>query len=162
VHASRISTVIDDDMQRNVRRGFSLVELLVVVTIIMIIVAIAVPNALRTKMSAAETAVIREMQTIHQAQLQYYSQYGKYAGTLAELGPKRNGQGSGLIPGSLASGRKDGYIFTLSGGGDMFWVSAVPTTFDVTGSRTFFIDQSGIVHFNRGSEPATENSAELE
>lgn len=150
-----------DDMQRR-SRGFTMVELLVVVTIMLILVAIALPSAQKAKTNAAETAVIREMQTIHQAQLQYYSQFGRYAASLADLGPKRNGQGSGLIPATLASGQKNGYVYTLAGGADTFSVSAVPKTFDVTGTRTFYIDQGGIVHFNRGTEPANENSPEIQ
>ena len=67
--------------------GFSLVELLVVIAIILIILAIAVPNIQRARLQAAETVVIREVQTIGQAQTQYLSQYGKYATTLTELGP---------------------------------------------------------------------------
>lgn len=68
--------------------------------------------------NAAETVVIREVQTIHQAQIQYLSQFGKYASTLLELGPPANGAAgpaaANLIPAILASGDKDGYVFTMA------------------------------------------------
>src|SRR6266481_4494093 len=103
---------------RSGRRGFSLIELLIVIAIILIILAIAVPKLGSARMNASETVVIREIQTIHQAQTQYMSQFGKYATTLAELGPPASGgpgpQAADLIPASLASGEKGGYTFTMT------------------------------------------------
>jgi prepilin-type N-terminal cleavage/methylation domain-containing protein len=73
------------------RRGFSLIELLIVISIILIIAAIAVPKMNRQLMLAREQAAIRQINTIHQAETQFYSQYGRYAQTLAELGPPASG-----------------------------------------------------------------------
>ena len=72
--------------RRNRQGGFSLIELLIVIAIILIILAIAVPKLSSAKMNASETVVIREIQTIHQAQTQYMSQFGRLATSLAELG----------------------------------------------------------------------------
>jgi prepilin-type N-terminal cleavage/methylation domain-containing protein len=72
-------------------RGFSLVELLVVMAIIEIILAVAVPIMSKARLNAVETMVVQEMHTIGQAQTQYQSQFGKYASTLAELAPPVNG-----------------------------------------------------------------------
>ena len=72
-------------------RGFSLVELLIVVAIVVILLAVAIPNMMTARANAAETGVIREIQTIHQAQIQYQSQFGKSASTLVELGPPASG-----------------------------------------------------------------------
>jgi type IV pilus assembly protein PilA len=146
--------------------GFSLVELLVVIAIILIILAIAVPNIQRARLQAAETVVIREVQTIGQAQTQYLSQYGKYATTLTELGPpsaggKEGPQAAYLIPGSLASGEKNGYLFTMSVTATGYAVHADPKVFGGTGRRTFYLDQNGIVHQNLGQEPASESSSEI-
>jgi prepilin-type N-terminal cleavage/methylation domain-containing protein len=100
------------------RRGFSLVELLIVLAVIAIILSIAVPTLTSAHMGASETVVMREVQSIHQAQAQYYSQFGDYASTLAQLGPPATGvagpQGAKLLPASLASGEKDGYVFTMT------------------------------------------------
>ena len=61
------------------RRGFTLIELLIVISIILVILAIAVPKMNTQMQGAREMAVIREIGTIHQAETQYYSQFGKYA-----------------------------------------------------------------------------------
>src|SRR6266849_1840528 len=95
------------------RRGFSLIELLIVIAIILVIAAIAVPKMNRQLMAAHEMAAIRQITTIHQAETQYYSQFGKYAATLAELGPPTSGAagpaGADLIPKVLADGKNSGY-----------------------------------------------------
>jgi type II secretory pathway pseudopilin PulG len=139
--------------------------LLIVIAIITILLAIAVPNFVEARHNAAETVVIREAQTIYQAQTEYLSQFGNYAGTLAVLGPGSSAEsgpaGANLIPHSLASGEKDGYRFELTATPAGFAVSARPRVFGSTGRRTFYLDQSGVVHQNWGQDAATANSPEL-
>ena len=139
-------------------RGFTLIELLVSITIILIIITVAIPGAEKMHQYADETAVMREVQTIHQAQMQYQSQFGKYAPTLAELGP----QAAGLIPRKLADGDKNGYLFSMTQTAMGYTVTAVPKVYKGTGRRTFYLDQNGIVHENWGPEPATESSPEAQ
>ena len=114
---------------------------------------------------ASETVVIREVQTIHQAQTQYLSQFGDYAATLGELGPPVNGvagpRGAKLIPASLASGDKNGYVFLMVKVPSGFTVNANPKVFGKNGRRTFYTDQDGVLHQNWGAEPATVNSPEI-
>jgi prepilin-type N-terminal cleavage/methylation domain-containing protein len=147
------------------RRGFSLIELLIVVAIILILAAIAAPKLNQNRMHAQETAAIREMQTIHTAQTQYYSQFGRYATNLGELGPPAGGQAgpsaADLIPGELAKGQKSGYKFTLAGGPNGYTLQVVPEVFGNTGRRTFFSDQSLVIRQNWSAEPATAASPEL-
>src|SRR4030095_8373064 len=73
------------------RRGFSLIELLIVIAIILIIITIAVPKYNRTQMYMRETAATAAIQTIHKMQMQYQSLYGRSATSLAELGPPQSG-----------------------------------------------------------------------
>jgi len=68
--------------RRNGRRGFSLIELLIVIAIILVIVTIAVPQYNKQMMSAHETAAIQAIRTIHAVETQYYSQFGRYAVSL--------------------------------------------------------------------------------
>jgi len=148
------------------RRGFSLVELLVVIAIIGVLLAVAIPSIERNHMNSVEIVVIKEVQTIGVAQTQYLSQFGRYASTLAQLGPPGAGiaegtEGAHLIQSKLASGEKDGYIFTMTGTGGGYIVNAVPKEFGATGRRTFFLDQDGIVHQNWGREMATAGSPEI-
>lgn len=151
--------------RRGNRRGFSLIELLIVIAIILIIAAIAVPKLNNQRMNAQEMAAIRQIGTIHTAQIQYYSQFGKYAGTLAELGPPTSGQAgpqaSDLIPKTLAEGKNTGYVFTVALSPTGYTVNANPEAFGNTGRRTFFSDQSQVIHQNWGQEPSTVTSPEF-
>ncbi len=142
-----------------------MVELLIVVAIIAVLLAVAIPNLLHTRVGAAETVVIREIQTIHQAQIQYQSQFGKYASTLVELGPPASGAAgpaaADLIPANLASGEKDGYVFTIFATTSGFAIHANPRVFGSSGRRTFYLDENGAIHQNWGQEPATASSPEI-
>ena|SRR5687768_10175732 len=151
--------------RRSARRGFSLIELLIVVAIILILAAIAAPKLNQNRMHTQETAAIRQIQTIHTAQTQYYSQFGRYATTLTELGPPASGQAgpaaADLIPDDLAKGKKTGYNFTVQGGPNGYAITAVPEVFGNTGRRTFFSDQTLVIRENWGAEPATVTSKEI-
>src|SRR5436190_11370460 len=98
------------------RRGFSLIELLIVIAIILIIITIALPRLSRARMYSQETAAIAALRTIHTAQVQYYSQFGKYAASLTELGPPTSGAAgpaaADMIGNDLAGGLKSGDKFT--------------------------------------------------
>jgi type II secretory pathway pseudopilin PulG len=141
------------------------VELLVVLAIIAVLLSVAVPLWNSAHTGASETAVMREMHTIHEAQLQYLSQFGEYATTLAQLGPPSNGisgpHAAKIIPATLASGEKNGYLFTLTKTASGFAANANPKQFGGSGRRTFYIDEDGVLHQNWSAEPATANSPEV-
>jgi len=147
------------------RRGFSLIELLIVVAIILILAAIAAPKLNQNRMHAQETAAIQQIKTIHTAQTQYYSQFGRNAANLLELGPPPSGQpnasAADLIPGDLAKGKKSGYTFNLVGGPTGYQITAVPDVFGNTGRRTFFSDQTLVIKENWGAEPANATNNEI-
>jgi type IV pilus assembly protein PilA len=146
-------------------RGFSLIELLIVIAIILIIVTVALPKLNNATRYAHETAAIKAIQTIHTMQVQYNSQYGHYATSLTELGPPTTGNATAsaadLIDSGLAAGEKSGYKFTMTGNQGGYQISAVPTAYGNTGSRTFYSDQSMVVKVNDGPEPATASSKEM-
>jgi len=151
--------------RRRLQRGFSLIELLIVIAIILIIAAIAVPKMNNQVMAAHEMAAIRQVGTIHQAETQYYSQFGRYAATLAELGPPASGAASpaaaDLIPKVLADGKNSGYMFTVVASSTGYSVTAVPEAFGSSGRRTFFSDQTLVIRNNWSQEPANNNSPEI-
>ena len=153
-------------MRENLRRrGFSLIELLIVIAIILIIAAIAVPKMNNQMQAAHEMAAIRQITTIHQVQTQYYSQFGRYAANLTELGPPASGPAgpaaADLIPKVLADGKNSGYIFTLQAIPTGYAVTAVPEAFGSSGRRTFYSDQTLVIRNNWTQEPATANSPEI-
>ncbi len=170
MHAKRSFRVIINVMQqsrsrRRHSRGFSLIELLIVIAIILIILTIAVPKMGVAQMNAREMAVVREVQTVNTAQVQYMSQFGKFAASMAELGPPASGgpgpSAADLIPGSLASGDKDGYTFILAATPSGYTLNVNPKVFNSTGRRSFFSDQSMIIHQNWSAEPANASSPEM-
>jgi type IV pilus assembly protein PilA len=163
-----MNCMLSDLQRRRARqRGFSLIELLIVIAIILIILSIALPQMSKSRMNAQEMAAIREVQTINQAQIQYQSQFGQFATSLSQLGPPATAGGAegpeaaNLIPGSLASGSASGYNFTITPTPQGYAVTAVPKQFGSTGRRTFYSDQTGITRQNWTQEPATASSPEL-
>lgn len=147
------------------RRGFSLIELLIVISIILIIITMAVPKFNKAKEFANETQAISEIRTIHEVQVQYQSQYGRFATSLTELGPPQSGAASpasaDLVDATVAAGVKSGYKFTVTGNQSGYTINANPETYGTTGNRTFFSDQTMVTRANDGAEPATASSKEL-
>jgi type IV pilus assembly protein PilA len=151
---------------RNQRSGFTLIELLIAVAIIAIMAAIAVgPMSEQLKM-ARESSVIQEFQTIHTAEAQYFGQFGKFARSLASLGPPV-GAASGpeaarLIPENLASGKKSGYIFEVRPSDEGYAITAVPKKFGSTGRRSFYSDQTLVIRESWTTEPASVSSPSIQ
>jgi type IV pilus assembly protein PilA len=152
--------------RRRFRRGFSLIELLIVIAIILIIAAIAMPKLTSARMYAYEMAAIRTLVTLNTAQTQYFSTYGRYATSLAEMGPPPGGAtataaAGDLITTDLAAGMKSGYKFTMVGSPQGYAVNAEPQVFNTTGKRSFFTDQSTVIREHTGNEPASVNDPEI-
>ncbi len=138
-------------MQRK-NKGFSLIELLIVVAIILIIAAIAIPNLLRSRIAANEASAVGSMRTINTASVTYFTSCNTFAPTLVALGPPLAAcVTADLIDSVLAGGTKSGYTFTYTPGAAVagvvstYTVNANPVTVGTTGQRYFFTDQSGVV-----------------
>jgi type IV pilus assembly protein PilA len=147
------------------QRGFTLVEILVVSAIVGVILAIAVP-ALKDghfRVSSRETTAVREMQSVVQAQSEYRSRFGKYAASLDDLGPPGSGRAkgpraAGLIPASLASSEKDGYMLAMVLTRSGYALLGGPRIYALNGRRTFYVNQDGVVHESWGERPASADS----
>jgi len=147
------------DRPRRPRAGFSLIELLIVIAIILIILAVSIPQLGKARLYAQEMAAQKAIGTIHTEQAQYYSQYGRYAASLAELGPPASGSpganAAGLIDPELATGEKGNFKFTLQPSPDGYTITAVPVVFGTSGSHTYYSDQTMLIHEHEGREVAT-------
>ena len=147
------------------QKGFSLIELLIVVAIILIIAAIAIPNLLRSRIAANEASAVGSLRTINTSEVTYQSTYPDvgFTCTLTNLGPSSTGATSstaaGLIDSVLSLGIKSGYSFASSGACTTASTSAgtitttyswggSPTSPGNTGSRYFCTETSGVIKFS--------------
>jgi type IV pilus assembly protein PilA len=142
---------------KNTKAGFSLIELLIVVTIILIIAAIAIPNLMRSKIQANETAAVGALKALTESTLLYSNTYGGFPHAISDLGPASGGTAptstsADLIDAILASGIKSGYRFAYVPGatdaaGNVlnYTITATPVSVGSTGQRSFFTDQSGTI-----------------
>ena len=148
----------------NPHRGFTLLELMIVVALIMIIAAIAIPSLIDSKMSANEASAVASIRAINTAEVSYLSVYGGYANSLANLGGgdpcTRSAETACLLDQSLAGGEKAGYRFAAVGGnrnGDentSYVVGAAPEVFDRTGRRLFCSSDKGVLRADLNRAPA--------
>jgi prepilin-type N-terminal cleavage/methylation domain-containing protein len=132
--------------------GFSLIELLIVVAIILIIAAIAIPNLLRSKMAANEASAVATMRTLNTSAVAYSTTYGAYPTNLTDLGPATtpSSTAADLIDSVLAKdpATKSGYTFIWLASGtppSSYTLTATPLQTSVTGQRGFFTNQSGVM-----------------
>jgi prepilin-type N-terminal cleavage/methylation domain-containing protein len=152
------------------KRGFTLIELMIVVTIIAIIAAIALPNLLRSRLSANEANAIGSIRTISTAQFQYICANERLNANGAPLyAPSLNGlenPPSGAPPyidNVLATGQQHGYVFVTAANDANITYTATgrPQAYGTTGVRSFFTDETGILRFTSANAPATAASTPL-
>jgi type IV pilus assembly protein PilA len=141
-----------------VRRGILALGLLM-------LIGLLTPLRLGRQHDSQQTGAIAAIRTLHTAQVEFYSRYGRYAASLTELGPPPSGAASpsaaDLISNDLAVGEKSGYKLALTATPDGYAINADPVAFNSRAGRTFYSDQTLVIRENLGWEPATSNSQEL-
>lgn len=140
-------------------RGFSLIELLIVVAVILIVAAIAIPNFIRSRMAANEASAVQNLRNISTAEYLYSTTYGvsftPKMQTLSGTAANPDVNNAELIDEVLASGTKSGYSFVYSAGAadpqgriNSYIVTATPLLPGTTGMRYFFTDQTCVIRWN--------------
>ncbi|NLV42309.1 MAG: prepilin-type N-terminal cleavage/methylation domain-containing protein [Candidatus Hydrogenedentes bacterium] len=130
------------------QRGFTLIELMIVVAIIAIIAAIAIPNLMRSRIQANEASAIYNLRAVVSAQGGYFSANSRYATEFEELTTAT----PPFLNGDWGTTQRSGYSFTLEGEEANYTSHANATTYGVTGVRGFFVDSSGIIRANQGAD----------
>ena len=144
---------------RKHQKGFSLIELLIVVAIILIIAAIAIPNLLRSRMAANEASAVGSLRTIDTAEMTYSSTYPDVGysdlGSLGGAAPcvSATSTSACLIDEVLSVAKvKSGYAFTAVAAGGVpavnYTSTALPSIVGSSGQRAFCSDQSGVIRYN--------------
>ena len=152
-------------MKKRTQAGFSLIELLIVVAIILIIAAIAIPNFMASRMSANESSAVQEARAVTTAEVVYSTQYNiGFAASLANLGGTGavSSTSAQLLDSVLTSGGvKSGYTFAYValnpdalGDYQSFTLNANPVALGTTGRRFFYTDQTAVIRQNY-TAPAT-------
>ncbi len=158
------------------QRGFSLIELLIVVAIILVVAAIAIPNLLRSRMAANEASAVASLRTVNTSQVIYQSSYGLgFAAALTNLSdggtpancipPTAPAAASAcLVDNSLASGTKSGYTFAyaavaVGGLNTNYTLNADPVASGASGQRHFFTDQTNVIRANVSAPAAATDPA---
>lgn len=126
----------------NKKHGFTLIELMIVVAIIAIIVAIAVPNLLRSRVQTNESAAIQSLRTVQSAQTAYQATNYVFATTFIEL--------TSATPAFLAGDwepAQGGYLYELGGTADNFTLNANAKAYGVTGNHGYYTDATGVIRY---------------
>jgi len=153
-------------------KGFSLIELLLVVAVILIIAAIAVPNFLKSRLRANEASAVASLRVINTAAVTYSITYPDmgFPAQLTTLGGANPCSASStqacLIDDSLSQGNKSGYSFVLTGDGAVpsvsYIVAGTPQAIGSSGQRMFCTDQTAVIHYDPAGSGCTNASLVLE
>jgi type IV pilus assembly protein PilA len=159
----------DSALKREKDNGFSLIELLIVVAIILIIAAIAIPNLLQSKIAANQASAVASLRTINTCEVMYSATYNQgFTSTLAQLGPPTSGpttsSNAGLTDSVLAGGTKSGYTFiyapstAVNSSTPNYTLNANPIAVGTTGNNYYYTDGTNTIRLNNTQQASASDS----
>ena len=154
------------------QQGFSLIELLIVVAIILVIAAIAIPNLLRSRIAANQASAIESCRMINTAEVAYYTSYGiGYSSSLIQLAPPATGaladaSAAGYLDSVLGGGFKSGYLYVYApaaldpaGHYQQFTLNANPSQPGTTGTSSYFTDYTHVIRGHTGGPASAADTS---
>jgi prepilin-type N-terminal cleavage/methylation domain-containing protein len=137
-------------------QGFTLIELMIVIAIIAVIAAFAIPNLLQSRMVANEAAALSGIKAAHAAQIIYRRRHATFAQNLEQLVEAR------LLDETFRDDRRQGYDFgVINAGPDDFMVGTRPISYERTGTRSFIILASGQMYWTSAPDPTAVPRSDL-
>jgi len=128
--------------QRNTRlSGFTLLEIVLVVSLLVLLTSFAIPGLLRSRLSANESIAVRNLRAVGDVAVMYRAAYSDYPADLDTLSAAQ----PPYLDQAMSSGVRSGYLFSLTGGSQTFSATAAPQDYTITGTRSFFIDETGVI-----------------
>ena len=154
------------------QQGFSLIELLIVVAIILVLAAIAIPNFMRSRIAANQASAIESCRMVNTAEVAYYTSYGiGYSSSLIELAPPGAGasasaSAAGYLDSVLAGGVKSGYVYAYTptaldpaGHYQQFTLNANPSQPGISGTSYYFTDYTLVIRGRTGAPASATDSS---
>lgn len=140
--------------------GFTLIELMIVIAIIVVLVAIAIPSFLRSRLQTNEATAVENLRTVGEAEIGYNASHHIF-GDFEALTADPGAAGTALLDATWTQGGvRNGYAFTIDSADDANFVCyADPVEPGTTGVRYFRIDASGIIRWNRTERPSATDPA---
>ena len=138
--------------QRNTRlSSFTLIEIVLVVSLLILLASFAIPGLLRSRLNTNENVALRNLRTVGNAAVMYRAAYSGYPADLNALSATQ----PPYLDQALSSGVRAGYLFSLAGGSETFSATATPQDYSITGIRSFFIDETGVIRLTDQDATAT-------
>ncbi len=134
--------------------GFTLIELMIVVGIIAILVAIGIPNLMRSRLQANEASTIQNMRAITSGQTAYHASNGEFATSMEDL----TNATPPFVDHDFLQEPLNGYLYEFGGDEINYTLNADAAQWGVTGNRGFFTDASGVIRYNYGGRADDEST----
>lgn len=144
------------DGRRKAAGGFTLIEIVIVLSIVMIVASVTIPNLLRSRIQANESATVGNIRAVNSAQVSFNADTGRYATDLADLVTAT----PAYLNHDFLNAPLHGYLFVFGGDETFYTLNANAVEYGVTGARGFYTDASGVIRKEHMAD-ADENSPVL-